>query len=86
MTINAVNAIEIGKKADAADLANNWTHNIDIMKFNLISDYDDLKTARNNPNANYMLACDIDASPSKNENNGKGFNYTGSLALSSINK
>ena len=78
VTINAVNAIEVGKKPDATYIVDAWTHNENITKkFNLISNYDDLKTARNNPDANYMLACDIDASPSKNENEGNGFAYIG---------
>ena len=78
VTINAVNAIEVGKKPDATYIVDAWTHNENITKkFNLISNYDDLKAARNNPNANYMLACDIDALPSKNENEGNGFAYIG---------
>ena len=78
VTINAVNAIEVGKNPDATYIVDAWAHNKNITKkFNLISNYDDLKTARNNPNANYMLACDIDASPSKNENEGNGFAYIG---------
>ena len=91
VTIRAKTDIEVGHDKNTGNIVSNlgWTTTDlngtykNAKDFILISNLAELQEMRKAPNDNYMLANDIDASPTKDENqnqfwnNGNGFLYVG---------